>query len=237
VNPIPLHVNGVPASRPTRRQTMQWLLAAVAASALPGEAPAQEVGRTVTPQENASRQPNPPARGYGYDPNLLRPHKPGDVWPLTFNDAQKKCAAALADTILPRDHLGPAASEVGVVEMIDEWISAPYPAQQADRPVILEGLAWLDAESQKRFQKAFVAISENEKRLICDDIAYLPQAKPEFKKGAAFFGKFRSLAAGAYYSTPPGWQAIGYVGNVALPRFDGPPPEVLAKLGVTQTVP
>jgi len=26
------------------------------------------------------------------------------------------------------------------------------------------------------------------------------------------------------------------VGNVALPSFDGPPPEVLQKLGVTQTV-
>jgi hypothetical protein len=216
---------------------MQWVLAAVAASALPGQALSQEVGRTVTPQENASLQPNPPLRGYGYDPNLLRPHKPGDVWPLTFNDAQKKCATALADTIIPNDHLGPAASEVGVVEMIDEWISAPYPAQQADRPIILEGLAWLEAESRKRFQKSFAMLADDQKRPICDDVAYLPRAKPEYKKGAAFFSKFRSLAAGAYYSTPAGWEAIGYMGNVALPKFDGPPPEVLTKLMVSQTVP
>ena len=40
----------------------------------------------------------------------------------------------------------------------------------------------------------------------------------------------------AAYATPAGWEAIGYVGNVALPKFDGPPAEVLAKLGVTQTV-
>lgn len=237
MNPIPLHVNGVPANRPTRRQTIQWVLAAVAATAVPTQTPAQEVGRTVTPQENASRQPNPPANGYGHDPNLLRPHKPGDIWPLTFNDTQKRTATALADTIIPKDHLGPAASDVGVVEMIDEWISAPYPAQQADRPVILEGLAWIDAEAQSRFRKRFSELGEGQKRQICDDIAYVPDARPEMKQGAAFFAKFRSLAAGAYYSTPPGWQAIGYVGNVALPKFDGPPPEVLAKLGVTQTVP
>ena len=55
--------------------------------------------------------------------------------------------------ILPRDQLGPAASEVGVVEMIDEWVSAPYPQQQTDRPVVLEGLAWIEAESRKRFGK------------------------------------------------------------------------------------
>jgi hypothetical protein len=213
---------------------MQWVLAAVAASAFPTSA--QEVGRTVTPQESASRQPNPAARGYGFDPDLLRTHKPGDVWPLTFNGTQKKTATALADLILPKDDYGPAASEVGVVEMIDEWISAPYPIQQGDRPVILEGLAWLEAESQRRFMAAFPALTEERKRQICNDIAYLPDAKAEFKNGAGFFAKFRSLAAGAYYSTPAGWKAIGYVGNVALPKFDGPPPEVLAKLGVTQTV-
>ena len=60
--------------------------------------------------------------------------------------------------------------------------------------------------------------------------------KPEFKKGAAFFSKFRSLAASAYYGTDAGWKAIGYVGNISLATFDGPPPEVLAQLGVEQTV-
>jgi len=53
-------------------------------------------------------------------------------------------------------------------------------------------------------------------------------------KAAHFFSRFR--AAPAYYATPQGWKAIGYVGNVQLPPFDGRPPEVLAKLGVTQTV-
>jgi hypothetical protein len=42
--------------------------------------------------------------------------------------------------------------------------------------------------------------------------------------------------AGAYYATPAGWKAIGYVGNTPLTSFDGPPAEVLEKLGVTQTV-
>ena len=51
-----------------------------------------------------------------------------------------------------------------------------------------------------------------------------------------FFARFRGLAAGAYFATPPGWKAIGYVGNIPLASFAGPPPEVLARLGVEQTV-
>ena len=166
----------------------------------------------------------------------MKTYEAGDLWPLTFNDAQRKTAAVLADVIIPKDALGPAASEVGVPGMIDEWISAPYPEQEADRPIILDGLAWLDAESNKRFHKPFAQLATSEHHAICDDICFTRAAKPELKKAAEFFSKFRSLCAGAYYATPAGWKAIGYEGNVPLTKFDGPPKQVLDRLGVTQTV-
>lgn len=227
---------GVPGEV-SRRRAIQWVLAAVAASALPRNGFGQPVGRTPTPQEHASTQPGPTLTGYGVDPNLVKFYKPGDFWPLTFNDAQRKAAIALADVIIPADRFGPAASAAGVPAMVDEWVSAPYPSQQADRPVVLEGLAWIDAEARKRFGgKAFADLSDQQKHAVCDDICYTGSAKPEFRKAAQFFSKFRSLCAGAYYATPAGWQAIGYVGNAPLTRFDGPPADVLRKLGVTQTV-
>jgi hypothetical protein len=236
--PIPVTIHG----KPSRRQAIQWAMGALAASSLPSakfdgsQALAQPVGRTVTPQEEAAKQPDPVGKGYGADPDVLTPHKPGDFWPLTLTPEQKKAATALADTIIPKDKLGPAASQVGVVEMLDEWISAPYPPQQADRGPVLTGLKWIDAEAQKRFGKTFAASSDDQRRQICDDICYEPAAKPQFKQAANFFARFRTICAAAYYATPAGWDAIGYVGNVALPKFDGPPPEVLAQLDVTQTV-
>jgi hypothetical protein len=221
----------------SRRDAMQWVLGAVAVSFAPQHLFAQPAPPQDMRQHEANQQPDPTGKGgYGLDPELLKIYKPGALWPLTFTADQKKTATALADVILPRDRLGPAASEVGVVAMIDEWISAPYPTQQADRPVILEGLAWIEAESKKRFQSGFAELNADQHRAICDDICYAHAAKKEFKKPATFFGRFRSLAAGAYYATPPGWEVIGYVGNVALPKFDGPPPEVLKILGVEQTV-
>jgi hypothetical protein len=40
------------------------------------------------------------------------------------------------------------------------------------------------------------------------------------------------LTVGGFYTTPEGMRDLGYVGNVALARFDGPPPEVLRKVGL-----
>lgn len=150
--------------------------------------------------------------------------------------AQKAAATALADVILPADDLGPAASTLRVPDFIDEWVSAPYPHQIHDKGIVIPGLDWLDAESNKRFNALFVALKPEQKTAICDDICYTQTAKPEFKKAAQFFSKFRSIAAAAYYATPEGWKAIGYVGNVPMVTFDGPPPEVLIQLGVEQTV-
>jgi hypothetical protein len=235
-------MNAASSAKPTaisRRRAMQWVMAAVAASALPAAVPSVSFGqpKPTAPQEEAAKQPGPPgARGYGTDPNLVNIYLPGDLWPLTLTDAQKKTAKAVADVILPKDQYGPAASEVGVIEMVDEWVSAPYPEQEADRPMILEGLAWIDAESTRRFTKPFADLDDAQKHAICDDICYHAGAKPEFKKGSSFFSRFRKLCASAYYATPEGWTAIGYVGNVPLAAFDGPPKEVLERLGVTQTV-
>lgn len=178
----------------------------------------------------------PAATGYGTDPLLTKVYARGDVWPLTFSEGERKAATALCDLILPADDFGPAASTVGVPEFIDEWVSAPYPTQQDDRPGIIEGLAWIDAEATKRFGKPFAQLDEASQSAIADDICDPDKATPDFRKAARFFEKFKTLASGGYYSTQPGWAAIGFVGNLPTVTFEGPPPEVLRQLDVEQTV-
>ena len=253
-SPVPLTVNGGRRGPVSRREAIQWVMGAAAAAALPTATGctsgkpataqpsvrtppgAHEEGRNIISQEEAAKIPDAKVEGgYGFDPKLVKTYKPGEVWPLTMTDAQKRTTRALADVILPADPYGPAASEVGVVEMIDEWVSAPYPQQKGDRPVILDGLAWVDAESARRFGegKAFADLAEREQHAICDGIAFTGKAKGDDRKAAEFFAHFRSLCASAYYATPAGWKAIGYVGNVPLEKFEGPPPEVLERLGLT----
>lgn len=204
--------------RVDRRTALKWVLAASAALQLPGGVTlAQETAKSVS--------------GYGKDPNLLKIHQIGELWPLTLDESQRATATMLSDLIIPADDESPAASKLGVIDFIDEWISAPYPNNQRDKPVVVRGLAWLDAESQRRFKNNFSALMEKERVAICDDLSAVKPAA-QFEEAAKFFARYRALTAGGYYTTPVGMKDLRYVGNVAMTTFDGPPPEVLKRLGL-----
>ena len=123
-------------NRIPRRRVLQWFAAVAAAEG------------TTLPSALAQTAPQPAATGYGYDPKLNKSYERGEVWPLTLTDVEKKAAIALADVIFPKDQYGPAASEVRVVDFIDEWVSAPYPRQQNERKVIIPGLKKLDEDAK-----------------------------------------------------------------------------------------
>jgi len=203
-----------------RRTAMKWVLAAGAAAQLPDFAFAA-----------ATTEP-PSVRGYGKDPNMLKTYAAGELWPLTLNDAQRRTARALCDLIIPADEFSPAATAVATDQFIDEWISAPYPVCKRDRDIVMRGLEWLDAESQRRYQHPFVdGVPEHAAR-ICDDICNAPPKAPELAGATAFFARFRELTATGYYTTPIGMKDLRYTGNEPLVAFNGPPAEVLKKLGL-----
>lgn len=205
-------MNADEAMRMDRREAIKWMLAATAA---------------VSTLNYSSYGASTTAPGIGTDPNLLEPVVP---WPRTLTPEQLRTVTALADMIIPQDDKSPSASAVGIPDFLDEWVSAPYPEQQTDRKQILEGLAWLNVESNARFQMEFAALTETEKQQICDDICHFPTAKREFKSAAEFFAKFRNLTAGGFYTTQEGMKDIQYIGNIPLEAFEGPPPQVLAHL-------
>jgi len=207
-----------------RRTTLKWMFTAMAT------VPSLGLGSVVS--ENPTRGIAPNQAGYGTDPDLVKEWKPGGPWPLTLGESDRAVVSALCDLIIPADEKSPAASAVGVVDFIDEWISAPYPQQRADRELILKGLPWLNAESFRRFKKTFDLASDAQRAAIADDICSVAKAKPDFEAVAKFFAKFRDLTAGGFYTTPVGMKDIGYTGNVPLERFDGPPLEVLKRAGL-----
>jgi hypothetical protein len=209
-----------------RRTTIKWMFAAAAA------APSLKDVSFAAAPDALARDVAADQAGYGTDPALLKEWKPGGPWPLTLSADARKTAGALCDLIIPADDVSPAASAVGVVDFVDEWISAPYPNQRGDREIILPGLAWIEAESRQRFGKGFAAASDAERAKIADDICSPQRAASGFQEAAKFFAKFRDLTAGGFYTTPIGMKDIGYTGNVPLVSFDGPPLEALKKAGV-----
>jgi hypothetical protein len=206
-----------------RRTTIKWVLAAATTlSALP---------RDAVPSRRATVGPQT-VGGYGTDPRLTEPVHPGEFWPLTLSTAQRRSVAVLADLIIPADAHSPCASDVGVVDFIDEWISAPYPEQQADRIVILAGLGWLDSQAQRQGAHGFTDLPVADQHALCTAIASVQRATDSLREPAVFFARFRDLTAGGFYCTPAGRKDLNYIGNVALASFEGPDTELLRALGL-----
>jgi hypothetical protein len=168
----------------------------------------------------------PAPEGYGTDPNLLNPVTP---WHRTMTPHQLQLTAALSDLILPGTADAPAPSAIGIPDFVDEWVSAPYRDQRSDRKVILAGLAWLDDESNTRWQCGFLETDNQNRRQLLDVMAP--------KNGDAaltieniFFRRLRFVVVGAYYTTPEGFKDIGYIGNVAMVSYPPPTKEEISSL-------
>ncbi|MCP5411891.1 MAG: gluconate 2-dehydrogenase subunit 3 family protein [Alphaproteobacteria bacterium] len=215
----------------SRRATLAWVAGAVAVGALASPWLLDHANTPADPHAppNWPKLDLPPvtARGYGSDPNLVEPSVP---WPLTMTPAQRAQAKFLAGIILPADDHSPSAADLPIDAFIDEWISAPYPQQQEDRTLILEGLAWLDIESKARFGGDFAHATPAQRAALFDDIAWQGRIKPGLEKPAHFFDRLRSLVMGGYYSLPEGMKDIGYLGNAPATQWPGPPDEAIAQL-------
>lgn len=211
---------------PTRRQSIAWFAAAACspmALALPaGTATAASAG---WPSITLSRTA---ASGYGPDPDLAAKKV---TWPLSLDPAQRQVVRLCADVILPPAAGGKAPSALGIDTFIDEWVSAPYQRQTADRALIVPGLAWLDSETKQRFSQPFAAISHSQRCKIFDNIAWQERITPEYAQAATFFASLRALVILGYYTTPEGEAELGYVGNTPSQGiYPGPGPEPLAHL-------
>ena len=134
----------------------------------------------------------------------------------------------LSDLIIPADERSGGAIDAGVPEFMD-FTMVDQPARQV---AMRGGLAWLDLESQRRFDKTFVGASDADRRLLLDDLSNYGKPIPGLTHGQAFFRSFRDLTATGFWTTKIGFADIGYIGNTVVPKWDGCPPEQLKKLGL-----
>lgn len=145
-----------------------------------------------------------------------------------FNPAEKQLLSILADIIIPADGKYPAASKVGVVDFI-EFMAKDQPGLQTP---LRGGMAWLNHEAGKRFEKTFSLLSEKQKLAIIDDIAYPETAPKHLTQGVNFFNTLRGLVVTGYYTTKTGFEDLGYVGNRPN-QWEGVPQDVLDKYGLS----
>jgi gluconate 2-dehydrogenase gamma chain len=152
--------------------------------------------------------------------------------PRFFNAHEYATVTLLANIIIPKDERSGSAGDAGVPEFIDYSLHDTF-ADQPERQVAMRGgLQWLDRECRKRFEKNFVDITSAQRTEVLDDIAYPKKARPEHTHGARFFTMFRDFVATGFFTSKIGIEDLRYMGNVPF-QWDGAPPEVLQKLGVS----
>lgn len=215
----------------SRRTALKVIASAAALGAAPSCAPDDSTRSAHETLSGFDPLPpsNPLAAGTLTDPDLLAPVVP---WEMVLTDEEMRLVAVLADMIIPADERSPSAADLGVPAYVNEFVSAP--GHEEHLLLVRAGLAWLNRAARERFGAVgFPELDDAQRRAICDEIAYEPATPDDLKVQARFFDLFRDMTATGFWTTEEGMADLGYVGNVPLPSFDGPPPEVLERLGLS----
>lgn len=153
----------------------------------------------------------------------------GSYAPQFFTPAEWKTVRLLSDLIIPRDARSGSATDVGVPEFID-FMMIDQPNRQEP---MRKGLAWLDAETQKRHGRTFVDSDSAQQAALLDELAWPKKAPAALKDGVDFFISFRNYVMTGFFSSKVGVQDLQYIGNTMVPDWNGCPPAAMNKLGVS----
>lgn len=152
----------------------------------------------------------------------------GKVPPQFFTSHEYKTVRVMVDWIIPADERSGSATDAGVPEFMD-FMMIDQPQRQT---AMRGGLAWIDAQCHKRFNRPFVDCSNEEQKALLDDIAWPDRAKAEMGHGVAFFNSFRDLTATGFWTSKMGIEDLQYIGNEFVPEWKGCPEEAVKQLGV-----
>ena len=194
-----------------RRELLKLIAAApVAASFALTDAEAQEAHHQAQQAKQAAQKAGAP-----YAPKFFTAH-------------EYQTVRVLSDLIIPADERSGSATDAGVPEFMD-FTMVDQPARQV---AMRGGLAWVDGECLRRFDKTFVGAAVAQRTEVLDAISGYGAIDPRLAHGQAFFRNFRDLTATGFWTTKTGMADLGYMGNAVVAKWEGCPPDQLKKLGL-----
>jgi hypothetical protein len=130
-----------------------------------------------------------------------------------FNDHHWRTVQVLSDLIIPADEHSGSATAAGVPEFIDDWLDFRTREDGNDNFAagILGGLAWLDLESVRLFEKDFASAAPAQQAQILDRIAWSARARGGL---AADSSRVSDLTVSGFF--PARWSWICRPGNKAV---------------------
>ena len=142
----------------------------------------------------------------------------GAYKPKLFNANEYATLRRLSELIMPADEKSKSAVDAGAPEFID-LLASSNPELGA---IYTGGFAWLDRQMVERHGQPFVKARPEQQTAMLDLIAYRKNETPELGPGVVFFDWVRKMVVDAYYTSPVGVRAIGYMGNRGMGTFQVP---------------
>lgn len=142
----------------------------------------------------------------------------GEHRPHLFTAHEFKTVGLLADLIIPPEGSEPGGAGAGAAEFIDLLAAN----NEKLKEIWLSGLSWLDHESRRRGGHNFVDATPEVRKAILADISFRKNATPELAPGIQFFNWARRMVVDAYFTSPAGVKALGYMGNTGMAEFKVP---------------
>jgi len=158
------------------------------------------------------------ALGAEHAAHVQTPKAAAGAWkPKVFSAAQNELVITLTELIIPQTDT-PGARAAKVNEYIDTVLAD---AAAADREKFLEGLAWIDAQSEDRFRTRFSSAPPAQQVELLTTISTAAPG-PDDARGAEFFQALKGLTVTGFYTSEPGLlQDIGDDGQLFFTEFKG----------------
>jgi gluconate 2-dehydrogenase gamma chain len=142
----------------------------------------------------------------------------GAYRPKAFNAHEYRTLCALADLIIPADEVSAGAVTAGAPAWIDLLASQSPELTN----IYTGGIAWMDIEMNRRVGSDFLSARPEQQTALLDLIAYRKNGTGELGPGVRFFEWARKMVVDGFYSSPLGANALGYMGNTAVSKFEVP---------------
>jgi Gluconate 2-dehydrogenase subunit 3 len=141
--------------------------------------------------------------------------------PQFFNPDEFRTVAILAAMIIPTDD-APGANEARVANYIDFVVFSGAEFEPLLQRKWMDGLAFLERESQKQFSKSFREADEADRIKLLTEMS-APERNPKAQhEGFAFFSLVKDMTVEGFYTSKIGLiDVLDYQGMNYMPDFPG----------------
>jgi hypothetical protein len=157
----------------------------------------------------------------GMHHEIQEPEPVAKYSPQFFNPDEFRTVEILAAMIIPTDD-APGANEAQVANYIDFIVFSAAEFEPTLQKKWIDGLAFVERESQRRFSKAFREVDETKRVSLLTDMS-APERDPKARhEGFAFFSVLKDMTVEGFYTSKIGLiDVLDYQGMNYMPDFPG----------------